>query len=187
MSSIALPAFPMTYDDVLDIPDLERRELIEGELFVSPAPHWQHQDVLIHLIYHFGPRVLVTKGKLLSAPIDFKISETTVLQPDLLYLSPAKSPYLSKSGQITGPPDLVLEIVSPLSRGTDSFRKPNLYAKAGVPEYWLVDPGKQQMAVHSLHVGRYIINTSNADGSVSSRVLPDLSIDPAAFFRELLG
>lgn len=151
---------------------------------MSPAHHWEPQDVVFELAILVRGSARVVGGKVFVAPVDAVLSPHTVLQPDFIYLGRSRLFLQTVSGAVSGAPDIAVEVMSPSSREVDSVRKPDLYAKAGVPEYSLVDPGKCQIIVHTLHEDRYIAGLSEVDGSVRSLVLPKLVIQPATFFAQ---
>ncbi|USQ79861.1 Uma2 family endonuclease [Ornithinimicrobium faecis] len=110
-------------------------QLIDGELIVSPSPSLAHQIVHSRL---FGILLnAVPKQQLvLSAPLDVRTGESTVVQPDILVIHDAGR----HGSEITNPPVLAVEILSPSSRRTDLVRKPEVLGRFGVEHYWVVDP-----------------------------------------------
>jgi len=114
--------------------------------------------------------------------MDVVLSEDTILQPDLLYLSKERR-HLAKD-RVEGPPDLVIEILSPATDRRDRTEKLDLYAKYGVPEYWLVDPVSQLFQFLSLEESNYVIQQQPDDHYRSPR-LPEIAIDLAAFWAEV--
>jgi Uma2 family endonuclease len=140
---------PMTYQDLLRLPDdLLRHELIDGERSVSPAPDLKHQMVVLNL-----GRILSTfvrargLGTVLVAPVDVLFSQHDVVQPDVLYVAAAHADRL-RERHVAGAPDLVIEVLSPASRGMDRIKKRRLYQSQGVAEYWIVDPAAQTLEAH---------------------------------------
>jgi Uma2 family endonuclease len=139
----------LTYQDLLRLPeDLLRHELIDGEHYVSPAPAVRHQDIVLNL-----GRILLSfvrahrLGKVLIAPVDVLFSEHDVVEPDLLYVSSAHKDRILER-YVAGAPDLVVEVLSPSSRGWDKIKKRRLYEAHGVPEYWIVDPADETLEVY---------------------------------------
>ncbi|MBA2278698.1 MAG: Uma2 family endonuclease [Chloroflexia bacterium] len=176
----------LTYDDLCRMPDDgQRYEIIGGELIVSPAPNRDHQDVAYRLTRLIGDKVDAEKlGSVRFAPIDVRLSPTDVVQPDLLYIRRDRIHIYHARGDVQGPPDLVVEIISPSSEKTDPGRKFDLYASSGVPEYWLVDPATRRFQLFVLREGRYEESTAK-DGGLRSEVIPGLVVDPAALFAAL--
>jgi Uma2 family endonuclease len=176
------PGVILTYQDYQELPDDGKRyELHEGELSVTPAPSPEHQESLANLNdfirQHVRTRGL---GKVFFAPLDCILDDTTIVQPDLVYLDASRLGELSKRG-IEGPPTLVVEVVSPTTRRTDQVRKLQLYAKYRVPYYWFVDPEARAIDAYVLDEagGTYQLaaRVSGLD-AVSLPPFPDLALVP---------
>ncbi len=122
----------LTYDDLLAFPDDGlRHELIDGEHYVAPAPNLKHQIVSMRLSVAIGSFVEQHgSGLLLAARCDVVFSPTNVVEPDLLFLSRERSG-LATEQNIQGPPDLVIEILSPSTRNRDQGIKRRLYERMG--------------------------------------------------------
>ena len=137
-----------TYKDYCATPDDERYELINGRLMMVPAPNTKHQKVLGSL--HFELRRFTKEhalGEVYVAPYDVYLSDTDVVQPDLLFISRAREHIVTEQN-VRGAPDLVIEILSPSTAEKDLGEKRDLYERHGVLEYWIVDPGAETVAVH---------------------------------------
>jgi len=175
----------LTYDDLRDTPDDGRRyEIIGGEMRVTPAPSWRHQEISIRLASRFHGFVTQNGlGRIVTAPIDVKLSEHDTVQPDLVFLSNERR-HLLRGGAVHGAPDLVVELLSPTTRADDEGRKAELYAGAGVREYWQLDPEYQDVRVYVLHEGRFEL-VPQEPGTVRSVILPGLVIDLATLFADL--
>ena len=143
------PVVKFTYADYLTTPEDERYELLDGDLIMVPAPNLKHQRVsaaLHALLRQFiKDRAL---GTLLYAPCDVVLSETIIVQPDLLFVSREREHLLSSGENVRGAPDLVIEILSPSTDAKDRGIKRELYGKYGVTEYWLVDPIAETISIH---------------------------------------
>lgn len=176
---------PLTYDDLCQMPeDGNRYELIGGELIVSPSPITIHQALSMALTLVVAPFVKARKlGRVFAAPLDVQISEHDVVEPDLIFVSNERL-HIIKERKIEGPPALLVEILSPSSRTRDQVRKAQLYAEAGVPEYWLADPDARTLAIYMLAGTRYQLVPR--DGAIVRLiVLPGLEIDVEALFADL--
>lgn len=114
--------------------------------------------------------------------MDVVLSDDTILQPDLLYISKGRQSIVGD--RVEGPPDLVIEILSPGSDRRDRTEKLDLYAKYDVAEYWIVDPASQLFEFLILDQGRYVV-TQSADNRYQSPRLPEVEIDLAAFWQEV--
>jgi len=146
----------LTYDDLLLFPDDgKRHELIDGEHFVSASPETYHQKLSMRIAFQlFGQIEVPGKGEVFPAPTDLKFSEIDVVVPDILVvLAPRLRIITSKL--IQGAPDLVVEILSPSTKARDRRNKLALFQKAGVPEYWIVDPVKRVVERYVLEGGVY--------------------------------
>src|SRR5438093_13342515 len=132
-------AIRFTYQDYLQLPEDRRYEIVDGDLFMVPAPSPYHQKVslkLEHLLYdHVTSRKL---GEIFHAPCDLLVSEIDIVQPDIFYISNGRLSII-KERNIQGAPDLIVEILSPGTEKRDRGIKQKLYACAGVKEYWIVD------------------------------------------------
>lgn len=138
-----------TYNDYVQLPDDKRYELVEGELFLVPAPNLYHQSILRELSVALHQYVRSRDlGQLFFAPCDVVFAEISVVQPDLLFVSKERLAILTDAN-IQGAPDLVVEILSPSTGQRDVGIKRNLYAKYGVREYWIVDPEAKTVEVLS--------------------------------------
>ena len=174
----------LTYKDYEALPaDGRRYELHEGELSVTPAPSPQHQRISGNLNeilrQHVKARDL---GEVFYAPLDCILSETTIVQPDLVYLDTGRVPQVSSRG-VEGPPTLVVEILSPTTTLIDRSTKRQLYARYGVPYYWIVDQEARTIEAYMLSEGAYQL-TVRAAGSepVSPPPFADLALIPASLW-----
>ena len=141
----------LTYRDYEALPaDGRRYELHDGELSVTPAPAPRHQQVSGNLFTALRGQVEARGlGTVLYSPIDLILSDTSVVQPDLLYLRPEQLPTITGRG-IEAPPALVVEILSPSTIQIDRGVKLQLYARHGVPHYWIVDPEARRIEAYAL-------------------------------------
>jgi Uma2 family endonuclease len=174
----------LTYRDYEALPaDGRRYELHDGELSVTPAPGTRHQRVSSALNSILKAYVTSHRlGEVLYAPIDLILADTTVVQPDLVYLEPTRAHLVSDRG-IEGPPTLVIEILSPSTTTIDRSRKHQLYADHGIPYYWLVDPENRTVEALGLDAGRYaLLARASGAGSVALPPFPELTFTPASLW-----
>jgi Uma2 family endonuclease len=138
----------LTYEDFLGFPeDGRRHELIDGEHFVASAPFIPHQRAVSRLLGHlWGYLERNPLGEVLPAPTDVVLSKHDVVEPDLIYVSAARAGQVGERN-VQGPPDLVVEVLSRSTSRLDRGRKLGLYDRAGVGEYWLVDPDAETVTV----------------------------------------
>ena len=165
-----------TYEDYLRLEDDKRYEVINGRLREMPTPTTEHQRILGKIyktVDGFVERV--KSGEVLISPVDVVLSTATVVQPDLLFVSKERLGMIKD--RIFGPPDLVVEIVSPTSYVRDRYEKFRLYEKYGIREYWIVLPGEKVIEVWCLKDGKYVLHSVAADrGEVESCVLKGLKV-----------
>ncbi len=175
-----------TYEDFCLFPDDgKRHELIEGEHRMSPSPRTRHQIVsgnLAALLWNFLKES--RRGTLLAAPMDVVLSDLDVVEPDLVYVSAARANIITEQN-IQGAPDLAVEILSESSRKMDEIVKRKLYERAGIPEYWILDPELDAARVYRLRDGRYVRIaelTREAGDALTSDLFPGLTLPLAEIF-----
>ena len=140
----------VTYEDYCNLPDEERYELIDGELTMAAAPSVLHQMVQDNIGLSLNLFIRANNlGRLFYTATDVYLSDTNVVQPDLLFVSRERAHILTY-GVINGAPDLVVEILSPSTARLDKVRKRELYARFRVPEYWQADAETRSVAVLTL-------------------------------------
>ena len=139
----------LTYADYELFPDDGlRHEIIDGEHYVTASPVTRHQRISLELAYLFRSYLEAHPiGEVFYAPFDVVLSFTDIVVPDLVYVSKARA-HLLTAKNLQGAPDLVIEILSPSTRPRDERLKRDLYERAGVEEYWLVDPENDSVTVH---------------------------------------
>jgi len=148
-----------TFADVLAWEESERAELIDGEVFLMAPPSRIHQEILTELTRQLANFLEGKKCRVYPAPFAVRLFEKdgdapedvdTVVEPDLTVV--CDSGKLDERG-CKGAPDLAVEILSPSTRRHDRLVKLNLYQRAGVREYWIVDPGSSSVQVFLLDSG----------------------------------
>ena len=161
----------LTYDDLAGFPqdDRLRRELIDGELFVTPAPHLRHQDVVARLTAMLLVYADEHGGRVLPAPTDVVFAPGVVVEPDVVFFGPDRADRLVDERFVDIKPDLVVEVSSPSTRRLDLIKKRGLYEREGVAEYWFVDLEADRIDVHRLNpAGSYGMPQSLGEGDVLS-------------------
>lgn len=168
----------LTYDDLFGFPDdTQRREIIDGNLFVTPSPTPRHQRVVSELVAALVLHTRQHGGQVYPAPMDVFLSEADVVEPDVLYLGPARLPG-TDGAKVVVVPDLVVEVSSPGSRRRDLTVKRGLYERFGVPEYWFVDLEAERLEVYRIRDGRYDApDVLEANDTLTSSVLSGFSIE----------
>lgn len=175
-----------TYKDYLLIDDEKRYEVLEGGLVMVPAPFTIHQRISRNLEVILCNFVRERRlGEVLYAPTDVVLAEDVVVQPDILFISRERLGIIEEAA-IMGSPDLIVEIVSPLSASYDTVEKRGIYEKYGVKEYWLVFPQERVIEVMALENGIYReLCKARKTGAVRSKIIEGLAIDLKDIFELL--
>jgi Uma2 family endonuclease len=178
---------PLTYDDLKDMPDDgQRYEIIGGELLVTPAPTSNHQRVVGRIFRLLDDYARDTDaGEVFMAPFDVHLGRYDAVQPDLVFVPAIRPRVPGEENSIAYPPGLVVEILSPSTRTADRVKKMALYARSGVPEYWIADPLTRTIAINVLDGEEYVPVQPDADARLASRALPGLTVDPVVIFAGL--
>ena len=168
----------LTYEDLQKFPDDHlRREIIDGDLVVTPSPVLRHQRAVRELIYLLVNYCRAHGGEIYPAPTDVFFSDTNVVVPDVLLVRADRLHRLKDDRYIEVAPDLVVEVSSPGTRRIDLGRRKDLYQRFGVPEYWFVDLEANRFEVYRLSSGRYGSAAFVGRGeTVESPILPGLEI-----------
>lgn len=165
-----------TIDEIYNLPDGQRAELIDGELYIMAAPGTKHQRLVMALSNSIYNYIRQRGGACEVFPAPFAV----FLNADNeIYVEPDVSVVCDKS-KLTdkgcdGAPDWIIEVVSPSSRAMDYYRKLISYQKAGVREYWIADPEKKRVIVYDFaHEEVYDYAFSD---KVKSMIFNDFAID----------
>jgi len=173
-----------TVDDYMKLPEGTLAELIEGEIFMTPSPKTDHQRVgreLGHALWEFVRSHGL--GEVFDAPLDIHLPSGDVVQPDLIFVGVGRVDILQD--WIRGAPDLLVEIISADRPERDRIVKRDLYARNGVPEYWIVDPEARSIEVLALESGRYAPRGYfEAGDSLVSPSLPGFTLPLGGVFRK---
>lgn len=171
------------YHDYQQLPGDKRYQIIDGDLLMTPAPLTIHQDIVRNLTVLLSAYLSQKKlGKLLISPVDVILSDEDIVQPDLVFIS-EKRLNIVTAQNIQGPPDLVIEILSPSSKKMDREIKLKLYEKHGVYEYWIVDPDAQSIEVFNLtDDGLKLLRAYPKGTHLSSPLFPDIKLSVEKVF-----
>ena len=179
-----------SYADLLQWDDGTRYELYDGRPLALASPSDVHQEISIELSTQLHTYLRGKKCKVYTAPFDARIFEEegddpesvdTVLQPDLMVVCDPNK--VDRRG-VHGAPDLIVEILSPSTAQYDRLIKFNLYQRAGVREYWIIDPTSRVVSTYTLENGKYQAAAYGADSSVRVGILDDCTIDLSTVFPE---
>jgi Uma2 family endonuclease len=168
----------VSYADLERWPEDGRRyELYDGEVFEIPAPILLHQFVLGRLYLALSAYVQANGGAVFVAPVDIVLTDFDVVQPDVLLFTPEREHLLHMRQVTRHAPDLAIEILSPGTARNDRVRKPRLFERHRLKEYWLVDPDEPSVYVYQLMAVRLSLRaTARGDERIDSPLLPALHL-----------
>ena len=179
----------LSIEEFLELPDTfdkRKMELDEGELYIMPRPRTGHQFLQGELIWHFKgyikgfdePPADVFHDVIVALSLERRI----LLSPDLVIILQGGRAVVTDR-MVEGAPDIVVEILSS-DRSRDLVRKRQLYAEAGVPEYWIFDPRRDTATLLELRDGQYVERAVlDADATLTTPLLPGLAIPLSDVFR----
>lgn len=183
----------LTYKEYATWAEGKRCEVLDGVIIsMDPSVSPKHQEVSMQLSIEFGSYLRGKRCKVFTGDIDVYLFEDAKgwnsekvknwVIPDMVIVC---DPDKIKKHGIVGAPDFALEILSPSSAKIDHMVKRWAYSKAGVKEYWIVDPANQLVEVYLLKEGVLELeNIYTKEDSVHVHVLENLYIDLANIFRE---
>jgi Uma2 family endonuclease len=181
-----------TYADYITWTEEERWEIIDGKPYMQVTSTWQHQAISREILAQFNNYLKATNCHIFASPFDLRIpqsnekdEETTfVCQPDLLVICDKEE--LKGTGYY-GTPTMIIEITSPSTAKIDKLLKFNKYEKAGVMEYWIIEPGTKLVSVFTLQgnkrYGRPDLYSD--EDKIKVNTFPDLIIDLKPVFNNL--
>jgi len=174
----------VSFAELQQWPDDGRRyELYDGEVIVVPAPFPRHQRVALNISEILREYERATGGLVFGSPIDIVFSEHNVVQPDLVFFRAERRHLIDMMQATRLPPDLAVEILSRSTEARDRGRKMALFARFGVPEYWIVDPVANTLEIYERR-GEGCQPTAMYAGrdTVNSPTLPGLTFDASRIF-----
>lgn len=136
----------MTAEEYRQLPETSQRmELIEGEIVVSPSVVSDHQRLVLRFANDIDESEI--EGEVFVAPLDVYFDDENAFQPDVFWVAKDNDRCVERDGYFYGPPDLVVEVLSPSTARYDKTVKFLIYEKYGVREYWLADPKRKTVEV----------------------------------------
>lgn len=169
------------------VTDVNRYELINGRIVVTPPAGWGHADVearVIHLLRDFVQKHDL--GRVFGSSAGYELPSGETLEPDASFISHerwAKGPHVRRGQFLKIVPTLVVEILSPSTAERDRTEKKRLYEMNGVNEFWLVDPDRREVTVFHLTGGRYDAGKRfRAPQRLRSGVLPGFEVPIRSLF-----
>ncbi|MFB6262544.1 MAG: Uma2 family endonuclease [Bradymonadaceae bacterium] len=178
-----------TVDDYMQLDDDRRWEVLEGELVMVPSPNIHHQ----RSVTRFGTLLdqHVTEhdlGACFDAPFDVVLDRDTVLQPDFTFVRADRLEELYDGHCITGPPDMVVEILSESTASRDRTQKHRLYGEYGVEWLLFIEPEEHWVEVFRLRDDEYTLEVeAEDDETLEFGLFPDLAVDLADVWFEMPG
>ena len=179
MSEVSARTNIYTEEDYYNLPENVRAELIDGQIYYMTAPSRVHQEIVSFLHLEIGDHLRSKKGpcKVYPAPFAVKLfseDDRNVVEPDISVICDPNK--LTDRG-CTGAPDWIVEIISPTTSSHDYIRKLNLYADAGVREYWIVNPQKETIFVYHLEETKFEAAAYTFQDKIKVNIYDDLLID----------
>ncbi|MDW8326039.1 MAG: Uma2 family endonuclease [Anaerolineales bacterium] len=183
IAEIFPPQGGWTERDYFALPETNRLiELAHGQLRVVEMPTELHQRILRNLILLIGAYLKRRPlGQIWPAPLKIRLRPGLIREPDLVFFF--KTNLRRVAQQVSGIPDLVVEIHSAGTRETDRVDKFREYAEAGIAEYWMVEPETETVEVYELRDGAYALRGAFRPGdTLTSGLLPGLDLPVAEVF-----
>ena len=176
-----------TADMVRALPDDGKRyEVIDSELFVTPAPSWSHQRAVLELVLRIADHLRGDVSfEVLFSPADISAGERTMVQPDLFVMPRGRGPMPGGWVEVSALA-LAIEVLSPSSARADRHKKRRLYQRERVSEYWIVDVDARVIERWRADDERPEIVTEQIDWRADASH-PPLTIDLPTYFRDVTG
>jgi Uma2 family endonuclease len=159
--------------------DNNRYEIIDGELEMTRAPHWKHQNVIVRIsaFLEFWSLKTGLGTTIINPGIIF--SDTNNVIPDLVWIGHERlAVSVDESGHFTKAPELIVEVLSETINDIlrDKEKKLNLYSNRGVQEYWIADWRLKQIEIYRREDGKLtLVETLSINDEINSPLLPDFS------------
>lgn len=173
----------MNAEQFLDLPESKLHyELINGVVVVSPSPTPRHQRVITEVSFQIVGFCRTNELGDVLHDIDVRLFPDTVYRPDIIFVKAGRlDPDASRVSVI---PDLVIEVLSPSTKRMDQTTKLEDYERAGVREFWLIDPATKLVRCYILKDAKFVEQTP-ASSSLASNVIPGFVLDLTALWRRL--
>jgi Uma2 family endonuclease len=175
-----------TYHDYILMPEGRRYEVLGGDLVGLPAPTSVHQEIVGALYAALRQWAMRSGGgRALVSPVDVRLSDTDVVQPDVLFVTAARAAIIEEP-YVRAAPDLVIEVLSASTAERDRVLKRRIYELHGVREYWIVDPDARAAEVLTNgDDGLQVRRTCSLEKVLASPLLPGFSLRVAEIFQGL--
>jgi Uma2 family endonuclease len=185
----------ISYEEYLSLANSseQRYELIDGEIYLLASPSFKHQLILNEISWHFNNYFRKKDCRSLTAPLDLRLSgyalkfeeDPNIVQPDLLVICDEEK--VNEDNKYEGVPALIVEVLSPSTKGKDMIIKLNLYMKSGVSEYWIVDLENKNITQYFFNQERELdnVNTFQEGDTIKSCKFEGLEISLEDIFSEI--
>jgi Uma2 family endonuclease len=174
---LATLTLPKTASDWAKLPEGYKYQLIAGKIIEWPSMTLYEHDARMEIGPALYEDVKSHKlGEVFFIPLDVHLTNHDIYQPDIIFISNEHLERIEEDG-IHGPPDLVIEILSPSTAYYDLHRKKDSYQEFGVQEYWIVDPMERTMDCFTNTATGFQVFFSGSKGSTCSRILPEFCIE----------
>lgn len=169
-----------TIEDIYNLPDRTRAELIDGQMYMMAPPSTKHQRISMNLSSTIHQYIKSNNGscEVFSAPFAVFLNgdESEYLEPDISVIC---DPNKINDKGCVGAPDWIIEITSPSNPGHDYILKLNKYSNAGVKEYWIINQADQFITVYFFEGGKFAQHYT-FDDKVKVNIYNDMEIDFSA-------
>lgn len=147
-----------TVADYMELDDDQRYEIIEGKLWMTPAPNNAHQRIITRLGTFIDMHVMQNDlGECRDTPFDVFLADDTVVQPDFTFVAKERVAEVLTTRGAEGAPDLVIEVLSKSTARRDRLTKRALYSSSGIRWFVIVDPTEQVIETFELNdSGEYV-------------------------------
>ena len=168
--------------------DGNRYEIIEGELFVSCSPGLTHERVLVRLILLIGNFLQTSPVGEIVPNVGVILSDSSAVIPDIVVFLNEQRDTIITNDRLTGPPALVIEILSPGSTNIrrDRITKLQLYDKYDVAEYWIIDPLNMSLERYVRQKSSLeLLEALEGEDTLSTANIPGFSCKVSEIFRPI--
>ena len=177
--------YPLTVEEFCELFAESDRdlELVNGVVYMSPAPSYAHESLQAWLLKVIGQYVEdAGLGEALGSRSGIRVSPTSLPEPDLVYFSEEHRDRLQPSGA-HGTPDLAIEILDSTAARRDAVRKQAQFQDAGIPELWVIDLPRKELRQFTLVDGLYERLTLDNAGEVKAHSIPGLMLKTEWLFQ----
>jgi len=138
------------------LPEGVHCQVINNAIYMSPAPSFEHQEVISEIQNGIFNHVKENKlGKCVQSPVDVFLDDKNAFQPDIIFISTANLDIIKDDGKVHGAPDIVVEVLSPGNADDDKIKKRKVYEYCGVKEYFIVQPSTKEVITYYLVKGKF--------------------------------